>query len=111
MPATSTGRSCRRSIPSCRLARRVARDVGVDRVSISQTNFESAPVVIRADVAAIGFPGEPIVAVVTDEAGKDVERQEARSPGGGKPLSFRFQFRPERKGVSFYRVAGLRRPG
>ena len=31
------------------------RDVGVRDVSISQTNFESAPVVLRADVAAVGF--------------------------------------------------------
>ena len=93
-------------------SRGVARDVGVRKVSISQTNFESAPVVIRADVAAVGFAGEPIVAAVTDEAGKEVERQEAKPTGDGKPLSFRFQFRPERKGVSFYRVrafAGLGR--
>ena len=60
-------------------SRGVARDVGVNQVSISQTNFESAPVVIRADVSAVGFKGEPIVAVVADEAGKEVERQEAKS--------------------------------
>ena len=57
-------------------SRGVAKDVGVSQISISQTNFESAPVVIRADVAAVGFQGEPIVAVVADEAGKEVERQE-----------------------------------
>jgi uncharacterized membrane protein len=82
----------------------VTRDVGVRDVSISQTNFESAPVVLRADVAAVGFPGEPIVAAVINEAGKVVERQQAKSAGDAKPLSFRFQFRPERKGVSFYTV-------
>jgi uncharacterized membrane protein len=80
------------------------RDVGVRDVSISQTNFESAPVVVRADVAATGFPGEPIVAALIDEAGKVVERQEAKSSGDDKPLGFRFQFRPDRKGVNFYRV-------
>ena len=32
-------------------SRSVGRDVGVTQVSINQTNFESAPVVIRADVA------------------------------------------------------------
>jgi hypothetical protein len=82
----------------------VAKDVGVNQISISQTNFESAPVVIRADVLPIGFRGEPIVAVVADESGKQVERQVSQATGDGKPLSFRFQFRPERKGVSFYRV-------
>ncbi len=88
-------------------SRAVAKDVGVGQVSISQTNFESAPVVIRADVSAVGFKGEPIVAVVVDEAGKRVERQVVDSPADGKPLSFRFQFRPERKGVSFYQVQAL----
>jgi uncharacterized membrane protein len=85
-------------------SRAVAKDVGVGQVSISQTNFESAPVVIRADVSAVGFKGEPIVAVVVDEAGKRVERQVVDSPADGKPLSFRFQFRPEHKGISFYSV-------
>jgi len=85
-------------------SRGVAKDIGVSQISISQTNFESAPVVIRADVSAVGFKGEPIVAVVADETNKEVERQETKSTGDGKPLSFRFQFRPERKGVSFYRV-------
>lgn len=90
-------------------SRGVGKDVGVANVSISQTNFESAPVVIRADVSTVGYRGETIVAVVTDEAGKEVERQEAKSTGDDKhkPLSFRFQFRPERKGVSFYRVHAM----
>ena len=83
------------------------RDIGLSGVSISQTNFESAPAVIRADVTTSGFEGRPIVAVVTDEAGAIVERQQADSPGDGKPLSFRFQFRPEKKGVGFYKVAAF----
>jgi hypothetical protein len=82
----------------------VGRDVGVGNVTISQTNFDSAPVVIRADVAAVGMAGETIVASVSDEAGKEVERQEAKATGDAKPLNFRFQFRPEHMGVSFYRV-------
>ncbi len=85
-------------------ARSRPRDVGVARVSVSQTNFESAPAVLRADVSAVGFAGAPIVAVVTDEAGNEVERQQVRSNRDDKPLSFRFQFRPDKKGVNFYRV-------
>jgi uncharacterized membrane protein len=84
--------------------RGVARDVGVNNISVSQTNFESAPVVIRADVSAVGFSGETIVATIVGGDGKQVERQTAAAAGDGKPLSFRFQFRPEHKGVSFYRV-------
>jgi hypothetical protein len=85
-------------------SRGVARDVGLNQVSISQTNFESAPVVIRAEVAAVGFPGETIVAAVTDLAGKELERQEMKATGDERPLAFRFQFRPEHRGVNFYRV-------
>ncbi len=85
----------------------VSRDVGVTQVSINQTNFESAPVVIRADVATSGLNGEQIVAVLADEGGKQVERQVLKATGDGKPLGFRFQFRPERKGVSFYQVKAL----
>jgi uncharacterized membrane protein len=82
----------------------VARDVGVREVSVSQTNFESAPVVLRADVSAVGFAGRPIVAVVVDETGAEVQRQQATAESDAKPLSFRFQFRPARRGVGFYTV-------
>jgi uncharacterized membrane protein len=85
-------------------SRSVARDVGVSQVSINQTNFESAPVVVRADVSSIGLNGESVVAILADEADNQVERQELKTTGDGKPLGFRFQFRPERKGVSFYHI-------
>ncbi len=85
------------------------RDIGVRGVSITQTNFEAAPVVLRADVATTGYRGQPIVAVVTDESGNDVERQEMTANRDDRPLSFRFQFRPEQKGLSFYRVRAFAR--
>ena len=85
-------------------SRGALKDVGVRDVSVSQTNFESAPVVVRADVSAVGYDGRPIVAAVLDEAGKEVARQEAKATTDGKPLGFRFQFRPEKKGVNFYKV-------
>lgn len=80
------------------------KDLGVRDVSVSRTNFESAPVVARADVVPFGFEGEPVVAAVVDESGKEVERQQAVGGEDGKPMSFRFQFRPARVGVSFYTV-------
>ncbi len=82
----------------------VSRDVGVQSLTVTQSNFEAAPIALRADVNAVGFRGEPIVAVVTDEAGKELERQKADGTANGGPLSFRFQFRPEHKGVNFYHV-------
>ena len=85
-------------------ARGVARDVGVRDVTVSQTNFEAAPVVLRAEVAVTGFGSDPIVAAVFDEAGVEVERQQAKSNGDGQPIVFRFQFRPIKTGVNFYEV-------
>ncbi len=85
-------------------SRGVAKDIGVGRVSISQTNFEAAPAVVRADVSVAGYPGQAIVATITDETGKEVERQQIKAEYDDKPLSFRFQFRPEHKGISFYSV-------
>jgi uncharacterized membrane protein len=85
-------------------SRGVAKDIGVSQLSISQTNFEAAPAVVRADVSVAGYSGQSIVAAITDESGKEVERLEAKAPYEDKPLSFRFQFRPEHKGISFYSV-------
>ena len=54
--ATSTGRSCPPIYPVVPPSRASPADIGVRSVSISQTNFESAPVVVRADVTAVGLP-------------------------------------------------------
>jgi uncharacterized membrane protein len=82
----------------------VPKDLAVRRVTLNQTNFEAAPVALQAEVAAHGFGGKPVVAVVTDETGKEVTRQEATPTADADTLTFRFQLRPERAGVGFYRV-------
>lgn len=81
-----------------------ARDIAVRGVSVTQTNFEAAPVVVRADVTATGYRGRSIVAVVTDESDEELAREEAQATADGKPIAFRFQFRPETPGLGFYRV-------
>lgn len=80
------------------------RDVNLQGVSVSQTNFESAPVVVRADVGGAGLHGAEIVAALIDESGREVERQRATLADDGKPIAFRFQLRPDKPGVSFYSV-------
>ncbi len=88
-------------------SRGTGRDIGVRDVSVSQANFEAAPIVLRAEVNATGFRDEAIRVVVLDEAGREVARQEATpadAAATAKPLAFRFQFRPDKKGVQFYRV-------
>ncbi len=80
------------------------RDVNLQSVSVSQTNFESAPVVVRADVGGTGLPGAEVVAALVDESGREVERQRGSLEDDGKPIAFRFQLRPDKPGVSFYSV-------
>jgi hypothetical protein len=83
----------------------VAPDISVPRVSASQTNFESAPVVIRADVDASGFAGQALVARLFDEAGKEIQCQKVEWSEAGTPQAVRFQLRPEQPDVSFFRVS------
>jgi hypothetical protein len=108
------------------------RDVALQRVAVSQTAFEDAPVTIQAEVAATGYSGETLVGqlvkvahasslfTVTNAPGaparpaappaksvpldKIVAEQRQRAGRGSEPASFRFQFKPEQSGLSFYRL-------
>ncbi len=80
------------------------KDVAIQNVTISQTAFEDAPVSIQADVTATGYPGAKIVAQLLDPSGKKLEEQTLGALKDGEPLAFRFQMRPEKSGVSFYRL-------
>ena len=81
-----------------------AADISVTRVSVSQTNFEAAPVTVLAEVTCRGSFGQGIVMQLLDELGTEVARHTALRSDENKPLVHRFQIRPEKSGVSFYRV-------
>ncbi|MBL8828266.1 MAG: hypothetical protein JNM18_14895 [Planctomycetaceae bacterium] len=81
-----------------------AAEVSLARVTATQTSFEDAPVTLLADATSQGFEGEPLVCEVLDEAGKVLHTQEQTPGGRDASATFRFQFRPEREGLSFYRV-------
>ena len=117
------------------------QDVALQRVTVSQTAFEDAPVTLQAEVASTGYSGEPLVAqlvklghtpglspsnsppsAVTNAAGrpkpsaaaamskparpadKVVSEQQKRAASGPDPAAFRFQFKPDQAGLSFYRL-------
>jgi len=88
-------------------SRHALKDVGVREVSVSQTNFESAPVVIRADVSASGPMARPSSPPCSTSRARRSPRQELKATSDGKPLGYRFQFRPEKKGINFYRVVAF----
>ena len=88
-----------------------ARDLGITGTTVTQTSFEDAPVTILADVAAIGCAGEDVVARVfeidpahPEAASKPVAEQTLKAPHEDGKLVFRFQLRPEKSGVLFYRL-------
>jgi uncharacterized membrane protein len=80
------------------------RDLAVQQVNVSQTAFEDAPVSIQADVMAAGFRGQAVVARVIDRAGKTVKEQTIEARKDADTLAFRFELKPEQKGLSFYQV-------
>ncbi|MDB5319596.1 MAG: putative rane protein [Phycisphaerales bacterium] len=91
-----------------------ARDVGVSDVAVTQTNFEDTPVNLTAQLTATGYKGQAIVAQLLDEAGKVIDQQRVTATAeqtvtsddtaAAQPLTVRFRLKPDRPGVSFYRV-------
>ncbi|HEY2953396.1 MAG TPA: glutamine amidotransferase [Verrucomicrobiae bacterium] len=113
------------------------KDIAVNKVTVSQTAFEDAPVSVQADVTAVGYSGESIVAQIIEVAQASSPTRppaDARSatnaplpkaapapPASGAPervvaeqtlkaardgdvMPFRFQIKPEKTGVLFYRL-------
>ncbi|MBP8303241.1 MAG: hypothetical protein KBE04_03835, partial [Phycisphaerae bacterium] len=81
-----------------------SKDVAVRGVSVTQTAFEDAPVLIQAEVEAVGCAGRTLAVRLTDEAGVQVEGQEVRIRSDDEKQVFRFRLRPDRTGVLFYRI-------
>ena len=81
-----------------------ARDIALTGVTATQTAFEDAPVTAQAEVTAYGYVGKEIVARLQDLAGKTVAEQVQTPNEDEVKLAFRFQYRPETAGISYYRV-------
>jgi uncharacterized membrane protein len=79
-------------------------DLSVGRVSVSQTNFEAAPVTITAEVNGTGVEGKKIIVRILSEEGQEVERRTIDKLPAGEPLVERFLLRPDHPGISFFTV-------
>ncbi len=103
-------------------------DLSLNKVAVSQTAFEDAPVTIQADVAASGFNGSEIVTRVTEVAASVpdlstnptaetkapsltittnaalIAESTQRAHGPEDDLNFRFQIQPDKPGIHFYQV-------
>jgi uncharacterized membrane protein len=80
------------------------RDLALAQVQVSQTAFEDAPVTVQANVTASGFRGETIVAQLRDASGRKIEERSQRASQADETLAFRFQWKPDKPGVSFYQL-------
>ena len=101
------------------------RDISVDKVAVSQTAFEDAPVTVQAAVTARGFPGSTVRAKLTEIATESgafntnsptqaltgfaivsnaVATLTQRAGGDESDLNFRFQFQPDKPGIHFYQL-------
>ena len=87
-----------------------AADVQINNVAVAQSAFEDAPVTITADAHVHGFSDESITGQLLDSDGKVVKEQTVAVEGDDKPLAFRFQLKPKKAGVAFYRLV-IARPG
>ncbi|HEX8324699.1 MAG TPA: glutamine amidotransferase, partial [Tepidisphaeraceae bacterium] len=81
-----------------------ADDINLQRIDVTQTNFEDAPVTVAAQVTAAGYSGKTLLAQLVDESGKLIEQQTVKVDDERTPITVRFKLRPEQLGVSFYRV-------
>ncbi len=81
-----------------------ARDLGVRRLTASQTNFEAAPVTITAEIEGKGFEGSSVDVELLDEKGEVLQSQTVKEIRDDQLFSVRFQVKPVQRGVLFYQV-------
>ncbi|MCP4261832.1 MAG: hypothetical protein GY774_30675 [Planctomycetes bacterium] len=81
------------------------KDISLTNVSVSQTSFEDAPVMIQADVETTGYTGKTIVVNLLENSGLLVERQTYQVSKDDDKQAFRFRLRPEKTGVLFYNLS------
>ncbi len=90
-------------------AKAPAHDLGIASTTVSQTSFEDAPVTVQAEITASGYARREIVGeLFALEAGaakaKPVLTESLVVPPEAGKVSLRFQLRPAKTGVLFYRL-------
>lgn len=86
----------------------VPRDVRIDSVTISQSEFETSPCTAKVKVTHQGFSGESIRVDLIDASGKVVASQTITMKQDDAPVVAEFRFRPEKSGVQGYRIVARR---
>ena len=81
-----------------------ARDLGIVRVTSTQTNFETSPVTVTAELVAHGYRGRRVTIQLLNEKGDEVGKKDVEQIEDGKAFAVRFRVRPEKRGVNLFRV-------
>ena len=87
-----------------------APDVAVRRVTVRQTNFEAAPVVVRGEVVVRGLPATTLTARLMDEQDETIDSQTLATPDARQrpaTLPLELRARPDAAGLHVYRVEVL----
>jgi uncharacterized membrane protein len=84
--------------------KRPARDLSITDIVTSQTNFESAPVTIKADLVCYGYAGETVMVELVGKGDEILDTQEVRQVEDDKPFAVRFQLKPEDRGLNVFKV-------
>lgn len=83
---------------------RPAADLGIDRVVSTQTNFETAPVSIEAEILAHGLEGQRVVVELLDENGEQLDKREIAGVEDGRRFKARFQSKPRKQGINVFQI-------
>src|SRR6185436_2713858 len=67
------------------------KDIALQKVAVSQTAFEDAPVTIQAEVAADGYSSQPVVVQLLNAEGKKVDEKSSRAGADGQATAIRFE--------------------
>lgn len=78
-------------------------DLRIDKVTVSETDFETAPITIDAEIYQQNLEEQNCVVTLKDSAGEVLETQQIKTTTQPS-LPVRFRFRPNQSGVSFYRL-------
>lgn len=81
------------------------RDLKVDSISVLQSEFETAPVTMTAELSHTGLSGSEAVVELKDLAGKTVDTKKITLPADRSSRKVEFRFRPEQSGVTAYELS------
>lgn len=83
------------------------RDLSIVGITSTTTSFEDAPVTLQVELRAEGLPPGPVTVRVDDETGTAVKHETQSIDNDGRLPLFRFQLRPIKTGLSFYKVRAV----